>query len=168
MKATHERFAMYVNKKYDEHGHVFGERFWNGLVESDRHLLGCFRYIARNPVEAGMCKAAGDWPWSAHAALAGACAPPTFLDVERALQFFATDPTEARREYLRLTAKDERELLATFNVSGSWDWLKSAVDDFGVPVTGIAQYLGVTDRAVYKRLARVRADADGFTQGSVP
>jgi hypothetical protein len=53
MKAMHERFATELNRRHLQHGHVFGARFANRLVRTDRHLHGCFRYIARNPVEGG-------------------------------------------------------------------------------------------------------------------
>ena len=62
LKRVHEDFARQVNKRRHESGHLFGARFYNGVVAGDRHLLGCLRYIARNPLEAGICRHPRQWP----------------------------------------------------------------------------------------------------------
>jgi REP element-mobilizing transposase RayT len=157
IKAVHEAFAMYVNRKYGEKGHLFGAPYRNKLVRTDQHFFGCLRYIARNPVAAGMCTTASDWQWGAHAALAGAAHAPTWLDVDAALQFFDEEPHAARIAYQELAAAGEHELLATLETPRSWAWLESAVDDFQVDISTIASYLGVARRTVYARLARARA-----------
>lgn len=41
------------------------------FVESDEHLMTVFRYVARNPVEAGLCALPEDWPWSSCRAALG-------------------------------------------------------------------------------------------------
>src|SRR5215213_4572053 len=48
IKAIHERFAREMNRTYDGWGHLFGRRFHNEVVQTDAHLHGCLRYIARN------------------------------------------------------------------------------------------------------------------------
>jgi hypothetical protein len=35
-------------------------------VVGETALLHAVRYISRNPVEAGLCDRAEDWPWSSH------------------------------------------------------------------------------------------------------
>jgi putative transposase len=53
-------------------GHLFQGRY--GAVAMDEpHLLAAARYVALNPVAAGLVARAADWPWSSTAAqLAGA------------------------------------------------------------------------------------------------
>ena len=52
-------------------GHLFQGRF-GAVVMDEPHLLAAARYIALNPVVAGLVSRAGDWPWSsARAHLAG-------------------------------------------------------------------------------------------------
>src|SRR5215210_124597 len=46
VKIIHETFARECNQRYEEWGHLFGRRFFNGVVRSDRHFAGCMRYIA--------------------------------------------------------------------------------------------------------------------------
>ncbi len=155
LKAAHETFANFINEKYREHGHLFGQRFENKLVRDDAHLLGCFRYIARNPVDAGLCASPSDWRWSAHGALTGATPAPKLLHIDAALSFLDEEPTAARAEYLRLTTTDDMQLLSALMRQKSSAWLRSAVDDFAIPISTIAEYLGVSARTVYRRLAKV-------------
>lgn len=153
IKRAHQAFAGFVNKKYAEHGHVFGQRFSNKLVRDDAHLRGCFRYVAWNPVKAGLCATPADWAWSAHGALAGSAPPHRLLALDSALSFFGDDPAEARAKYVRLTAAGDEALLAALSKKQPDAWVKSAVADFAIPVSAIASYLGVTTRTIYRRLA---------------
>jgi putative transposase len=61
-----QRYARAFNVRYGRRGHLYSERFMCVPVESDEHLLSLYRYIARNPVEAGLCARAEDWPWSSY------------------------------------------------------------------------------------------------------
>ncbi len=42
-------------------------RFKAALVDTDRYLLTCYRYIELNPVRAHMVEAPGEYRWSSHA-----------------------------------------------------------------------------------------------------
>ena len=156
IKHVHETFATETNRRYDEHGHVFGERFYNGLVERDAHLFGCFRYIARNPVVAGVCRDPAAWEWSSHRALAGHQAPPDFLATDAALGFFADDIEKARTAYARMTCAPDEALLSSLRVRDPARWLLTAVEAFRVPLASIAEYLSVSERTVYRRLEALR------------
>jgi putative transposase len=45
-------------------GAVYQARFWASPMLDPLHLLAAWRYIERNPVEAGLVARAEDWPWS--------------------------------------------------------------------------------------------------------
>lgn len=45
-------------------GAVYQGRFKAIPVQTDDHLLTVLRYVERNPVRAGLCKRAQDWPYS--------------------------------------------------------------------------------------------------------
>jgi REP element-mobilizing transposase RayT len=162
-KRINEDFARYINRTRGQEGHVFGGRFNNTLVQSDRHAVGCLRYVARNPIEAGICRNADHWPWSAHPALAGVAAPPRFLDVIAAYEFLASEPRLARSEYRQLVACSDRSLLATLIRPDSDQWLLEAIDDYSISVGEIAAFLDRTKSSVYRRVAAARA-----TVGTVP
>jgi REP element-mobilizing transposase RayT len=164
-KRINEDFARHVNRTRDESGHVFGERFYNSLVSNDRHAVGCLRYIARNPVAAGMCGSADDWPWSAHPALAGLAPPPQFLDVSASYAFLSSD-ADACAEYRRLVAQSDQALIGTLFRPTSDDWMVDAVDSYSIPVEEIAVFLDLTKRSVYRRLRTARVTGGTVPRGS--
>ena len=49
------------------------------------------RYIALNPVRAGLCRAPEDWPWSSYAATLGYAANPQFLESDWLLTLFGSN-----------------------------------------------------------------------------
>lgn len=48
---------------------------WDRYIRDGQHFQHVLTYIEENPVAAGLCKRAGDWPWSS-ASSAGAGPPP--------------------------------------------------------------------------------------------
>ena len=57
-------YAQAFNHRYKRTGHVFGHRFHAWVIESEEHLEATCRYVVLNPVRAGLCTNASDWPWS--------------------------------------------------------------------------------------------------------
>ncbi len=90
MQRTHGLYAQSFNRRHRRSGHLFQGRFGSVLVTSDAQFLMTVRYIARNPVEAGLCDDAAEWPWSSHAALL-ACTCPAWLDSTRLLAQLGDD-----------------------------------------------------------------------------
>jgi REP element-mobilizing transposase RayT len=162
-KRLHEDFARYLNRTLDVNGPVFAERFHSKPVRDDRHAIGCLRYIARNPVAAGIVPHAERWPWSAHRALAGLDAPPELLAVDAALGLLDEDPLRARRAYQQLVAAGDQALLAALARPDTDRWLVDAVDDYAIEISQIAAFLDLSTSRVYRRLAAARA-----TEGTVP
>ncbi len=161
IKTVHERFATYVNERYEEYGHVFGDRFHNRVVTDDRHFVATLRYIARNPVAAGLCPSAASWPWGAHRALAGLDRPPAFLAVTDALGSLASDQAAQRAVYVELVTGGDRELVRRLAGEDPSDaWLVAAVDEHRIRIPVIAAALGVGRSTLYRRLAGARAVGD--------
>jgi putative transposase len=75
-------YSRHYNTRHERRGPVFDGRFHRTLIERDEHLHACIRYIVRNPVEAGLCAAPGDWARSSHRATVGAAPRPPFLRTE--------------------------------------------------------------------------------------
>jgi hypothetical protein len=68
---AHRRYTGAINARFRWTGHLFEGRF-GAMVMDEPHLLAAARYIALNPVTAGLVRRAEDWPWSsARAQLAG-------------------------------------------------------------------------------------------------
>jgi REP element-mobilizing transposase RayT len=99
------RYAQAFNRRYGYSGHLFQGRYGSVLVESDEHLLELSRYIALNPVRAGLCNDPADWPWSSYGALAGLAAVPPFLDVHWLLAMFGGDRLVAEHRFRTFVAE---------------------------------------------------------------
>jgi putative transposase len=56
------------NSKYERSGTVWEGRYWSCLIESERHLFACSRYLELNPVRAGMVNHPRDYRWSSYRA----------------------------------------------------------------------------------------------------
>jgi len=103
MQWLHSMYAQAFNSRHRRSGHLFQGRFGAIRVRSDAQLLMVARYIARNPVEGGVCGAPGDWQWSSHAT-AFDDLRPAWLDMPRLLGFFGADGGDSLRRYHELVA----------------------------------------------------------------
>ena len=68
MRYLGSRYVQYVNYTYKRSGTLWEGRYKSSLIDSERYLLTCYRYIELNPVRAGMVKGAGDYKWSSYSA----------------------------------------------------------------------------------------------------
>ena len=59
-----------------------------------------FRYIVRNPVEAGLCERPEEWPWSSYGSTLGLAGGFEFVDASAVLTCFGS-PADAALERLR-------------------------------------------------------------------
>ncbi|MDX1516297.1 MAG: transposase [Woeseiaceae bacterium] len=73
MRVLAARQTRFANKLEDRTGTLWDGRFRASLVDSDRYLLACYRYVDLNPVRAGVVERPEQYQWSSyriHAALA--------------------------------------------------------------------------------------------------
>lgn len=61
--AAHHRYAKRVNAIHNWRGHLWQERFYSVAMD-EKHTLAAMRYVELNPVRAGLCDRADEWPWS--------------------------------------------------------------------------------------------------------
>lgn len=66
MKVVGSRYAQFINRKYGRTGTLWEGRHRASLVQSERYLLTCCRYIELNPVRAGMVKRQDEYRWSSY------------------------------------------------------------------------------------------------------
>jgi REP element-mobilizing transposase RayT len=88
IRLLHGGYAQEFNRNHGRTGHLFGERFGSVTIESDEHFRTAARYIARNPVEAGLVAKPGGWRWDSWRAIT-APGRLDFVDVKRLLDRFA-------------------------------------------------------------------------------
>lgn len=67
MQALGRRYVGWFNARHQRSGTLWEGRFRAGLIEGERHLLACMRYIELNPVRAGLCAEPAQWAWSSAA-----------------------------------------------------------------------------------------------------
>jgi putative transposase len=66
MKVVGSRYAQYINLKYKRTGTLWEGRHRSSMVQTERYLLTCMRYIELNPVRAGMVKRPEEYKWSSY------------------------------------------------------------------------------------------------------
>ena len=164
------RTAQTFNERYDRSGHLYQGRFGSRLVESDRYFLELTRYIALNPLRAGLCESADDWLWSSYAATAGSQAPPRLsprlLDTRTLAEKLgsAGDYAEWVAAGVDETFLDDdgfprlppRPSLASLVVDDVIGEVAIAHFRHGYPIAAIAKHLGVSRSQLSRRLAALR------------
>jgi putative transposase len=71
MRVVAARQTRFVNRVERRSGTLWEGRFKSSLVDSERYLLACCRYIELNPVRAGLVQQPADYPWSSYQARVG-------------------------------------------------------------------------------------------------
>jgi REP element-mobilizing transposase RayT len=79
LQELHSGYSREFNLYYGERSHLFRNRFCSREVDSDAHVLAVCRYLALNPVRAGLCAEPSEWPWSSYRLNLGLQPAPPFL-----------------------------------------------------------------------------------------
>jgi REP element-mobilizing transposase RayT len=95
MERLNGLYAKWFNQAHGVQGHVFERRFHSTSVERDAHTLELARYLALNPVRAGLCRHPSEWTWSSYRVMVGEAARPEFLTCSWLLSQFDPDPERA-------------------------------------------------------------------------
>jgi REP-associated tyrosine transposase len=90
-------YAQHFNRRHGETGHRFERRYRSSLVKSDAHAIELFRYLALNPVRAGICRDPAAWRWSSYTAIVRRSSTPHCLAKEWLLTYFGQDRRRAVR-----------------------------------------------------------------------
>ena len=66
-RTVHRHYTGYINARMRTTGHLWQGRF-GSVAMDEAHLVSALRYVALNPVRAGLVERAADWRWSSVAA----------------------------------------------------------------------------------------------------
>jgi putative transposase len=66
MQGLGRRYVRHFNDRHGRSGALWEGRFFSSLIEADRYLLACYRYIELNPVRAGLVPSPEDFFWSSY------------------------------------------------------------------------------------------------------
>jgi REP element-mobilizing transposase RayT len=155
MHRLNSAYAVRFNRHHGRTGHVFQGRYWSNLITDDSYALTVVRYIAANPVQAGLCEAPEDWPWSSYAATAG-LAPPQPLLTTRVVTWFG-----GRDEYRRFVADglqeatlESRPSLAVLVPQRDPKLIATAHRTHGYRLAEIADHLGIGLTTAWREVRR--------------
>jgi putative transposase len=99
LQRLHTEYSRVQNRRHGRSSHLFRAHPDTREITSDRHLIAAARYLARNPVEAGLVTDPLDWPWSSARTHAGLERPNIPL-AEGDLRAAFGGRDDWRREYL--------------------------------------------------------------------
>jgi putative transposase len=88
-------YAQGFNHRHGRIGHLVQDRYRAVIVEREAHLRESIRYIALNPVRAGLCRRPEVWPWSSYPAILG-LADGAFVATDAVLRLFGRTRASAR------------------------------------------------------------------------
>jgi putative transposase len=66
MHALGSLYVPYLNRRRGRSGSLWEGRYKSCVVDSERYLLACYRYIEQNPIRASMVSDLAEYPWSSY------------------------------------------------------------------------------------------------------
>lgn len=66
MQAVGRQYVRRFNNRHGRTGTLWEGRYRASMIQGDRHLLACQRYVEMNPVRAGMVASPEQYGWSSH------------------------------------------------------------------------------------------------------
>lgn len=122
MKSVGQRYAQYLNAKFDSTGPRWDGRYRAMVIDSDRYLFTCYRYIEQNPVRAGMVRDPADYRWSSYHANALGRANPLITPHERYLAIAPDEEARTNAYRALLAAGLDAPTLATVRRAVHREW----------------------------------------------
>lgn len=103
MRSLGSRYVQHVNHAYKRTGTLWEGRYKSSIIDSERYLLTCYRYIELDPVRLRLVAHPADYPWSSYGCHARGLASGVVRDHPLYLGLGATPEARARayRELFR-------------------------------------------------------------------
>ena len=80
MQSLGRRYVRYFNDRHGKSGTLWEGRYRATIIDSERYLIECMRYIDLNPVRANVVREAGAFAWSSYHHHAGVRIDPALTD----------------------------------------------------------------------------------------
>ena len=170
------RFVQQTNRRYGIDGRAFQSRFKSRPVTNDEYFACLLRYVALNPVNAGLCADPAEWPWSSHASVLARRSSP-LLNVQRVEELLEVWGGRAERRYRTLLEPDgrwgpwsdatdptppRRPLSSIFATYARDNAMFRARWEDGYTLAEIAAFAGVSQATVSRRTCRARKGPGPF------
>jgi REP element-mobilizing transposase RayT len=99
MQWLNGKYAGWFNRTHGRSGHLFQGRFKAFLIDKETYQAEVMRYVALNPMRAGMFDRPEQYKWSSYRATAGLEKAPEWFDIEAALSLFGNERGPAQEAY---------------------------------------------------------------------
>ncbi|MGZ8274111.1 MAG: transposase [Burkholderiaceae bacterium] len=128
VQALGRRYVRWFNDRHSRTGALFEGRYRSTVVEAERYLLACMRYVELNPVRAGFAAQPGEFVWSSHRHHVGRAVDPLITD-HPVYWALGNTPFERQAAYLHLFEQSPSEAeLAAIRRSTHGGWLLGSVE----------------------------------------
>ena len=98
MRRLSARQGRRVNRLERRVGTLWSGRFKSSVVDTDRYLMACLRYVELNPVRAGIVDRPESYPWSSYSQRLG-LNNESWLDSDPVTESLGATPEARRRAY---------------------------------------------------------------------
>jgi putative transposase len=111
---TNQMYTQYFNRRLQQSGRIWQNRFFSCVVENEQYLWAVARYIERNPVKAGLAANAEEYQWSsAKAHVLGAYDPLLPAD-----SWLSTHDRNAYKEFVHMEDEETDKAIRRATNSG--------------------------------------------------
>lgn len=123
MQTLGRRYVRYINGCYQRSGTLWEGRYKSSVVDSERYLLTCYRYIEMNPVRAAMVVEPEHYPWSSfHANALGK--PDVLLSIHPLYGALGSTDDERQQNYRTLfSGQIEKQTLENIRETANSGWV---------------------------------------------
>jgi putative transposase len=109
MKRINITYVVYFNKKYQQNGHLFQDRFKSENVESDDYLLALVRYVHNNPLKAALVDFPQDYQWSSFLNYTCTDSRYKLVQTEDILRLFSEDFAKSVSQFIEFSLAEENK-----------------------------------------------------------
>ncbi len=154
MQNINTSYTVYVNRKYQRHGHLLQGRFKGIIVDKDKYLISLSRYIHLNPVRAKLVKRPVDYPWTSYSAFIEQKSENSLIDKEDTLLYFSKRINRAAKAYKEFVEADEGKHESPFTAMEAG--LLLGTGPFKVKVLELIERMKVDEEIVQAKRLRKR------------
>lgn len=141
MKRLAGRQTRYANRLQDRCGTLWESRYKSSVIQTEKYLLACCRYIELNPVRAHLVDRPEDYPWSSYR---------NRIDKERKSLLDPIPSYESFADSRETRYQRYREYVADTIPEGEWQLIRQAVQR--CQLTGDNRFINEVERIVGRRI----------------
>jgi len=106
MSGINRAYTAYYHKKYKTSGYLWQGRFKSVAIEKEEHMIGCGRYIERNPVKAKMVEYAEEYEYSSAKYYVNG-AEDEVITRDKSFEYFGQNEQERKENYRKYLMEEE-------------------------------------------------------------